>query len=91
MSRGGTVQTEALVRFDEHGLARLERESERHERRRLLRARPVIVIACCRESSRTPRCAHRPGRDEHALLDHLVRPLEQRLRNRQAERFRGLE
>jgi hypothetical protein len=28
---------------------------------------------------------------EHGLLDHLIRPLQQRLRNRQAERLRGLE
>ncbi len=28
---------------------------------------------------------------EHGLLDHLVRPDQQRLRNRQAEGLRGLE
>ena len=28
---------------------------------------------------------------EHVLLDHLVRPLEQRLRDRQAEGLRGLQ
>jgi hypothetical protein len=28
---------------------------------------------------------------EHGLLDHLVRPEQQRLRNREAERLRGLE
>jgi hypothetical protein len=34
-----------------------------------------------------------PARQEeqHALLDHLVRPQEERLRDRQPERFRGLE
>ena len=28
---------------------------------------------------------------EHALLDHLVRPQQNRLRDREAERLRGLE
>src|SRR5713101_221455 len=40
----------------------------------------------CRESSRRPRRAPAPG-----LLNHLIRPLQQRLRDRQAERFRGFQ
>jgi len=41
------------------------------------------------ESSRTPERA--PAPDEHALLDHLIRPLHQRLRDSEPERLGGIE
>src|SRR5258705_4559660 len=49
------------------------------------------VVGRSREPRESECCHEKPSaRVEHALLDHLVCPLEQRLRDRQPERLRGL-
>src|SRR4030095_716482 len=55
--------------------------------------RPSHLLAAARRGAawRLPRGAAHRGRCVGPSFDHLVRPLEQRRRDRQAERLRGLE
>src|SRR5207247_2955576 len=51
----------------------------------------VSVRTAAGESSRTPRRAPAQRRTSTPLFDHLVRPEQDRLRDREAERLGGLE